>query len=197
MKYFTLNDDNREEAIRAAGSALKDGGVVIFPTDTVYGIAAHPDFPKAIERIREIKGRDENKPIAFLASSCDSPYGFGAVMPEQAKRIAKAFWPGALTLVLECNGIEEGFRVPDFAIAREVIEIAGGLLRVTSANLSSTPSLDEITEAMRPVFEKCDVVIDAGRCPGGVHSTVVRVTPDNCVKILRQGAIDITPCLMR
>ena len=97
----------------------------------------------------------------------------------------------------KCPLNKEGFRVPDFAIAREVIEIAGGLLRVTSANLSSTPSLDEITEAMRPVFEKCDVVIDAGRCPGGVHSTVVRVTSDNCVKILRQGAIDITPCLMR
>lgn len=191
MKYFTLNDDNREEAIRAASTALKGGGVVVFPTDTVYGIAAHPDFPEAIERIKEIKGRDENKPIAFLASSCESPSLFGAIMPVQAQKIAQSFWPGALTLVLECKGIEEGFRVPAHSIAREIIEASGGLLRVTSANLSGTPSLDAITPEMRPVIEACDVVVDGGRCSGGVPSTVARITPEGSVTVLRQGAIDI------
>lgn len=191
MKYFTLNDDNREEAIRAASDALKNGGVVVFPTDTVYGIAAHPDFPEAIDRIRKIKGRDEGKPIAFLASSPSSPTKYGAIMPEKAKEIAEKFWPGALTLVLQCKEAEEGFRVPAFAIAREIIEASGGLLRVTSANLSNKPSLDEITEEMQPVYEKCDVVIDAGKCPGGVPSTVARITPNGSLTILRQGAIEI------
>ncbi len=175
-----------------ARKTLSDGGVIIFPTDTVYGIAARPDRPEAIERIYRIKGRDDGKPIALLASNVDAPLVCGAKMPPAAIDLAEKHWPGALTLVLDCDGKTEGFRIPDMPLAIEIIKASGGLLRVTSANFSGDPAQDEITESLMPFCEKCDLVIDSGKCPGGEASTVVRITHAGDVTILRQGATEIT-----
>lgn len=187
MKLYKVGTVSEEEIIRGVADILLSGGVAVFPTDTVYGIAAHPKYPDAIGRIYEIKGRPDGKPIAFLASDCDAPKRFGASMPPVAIRNAKRFWPGALTLVLDCGETTEGFRIPDNDLTRKIIAACGGLLRVTSANLSGTPALAEITDAMGPVCEKCDAVVDGGRCPGGVASTVARITATGEVSILRQG----------
>ena len=193
MNRFTVGRGSREEAVDAAALALLAGGVVVFPTDTVYGIAAHPRFPEAVARIYAIKGRAGDKPIAFLASDAGAPARFGAAMPERARACAERFWPGALTLVLDCGGTFEGFRVPDCDLAREIIARCGGLLRVTGANLSGLPAQDEITDAMAPVCEACDVVVDGGKCRGGVPSTVAKFTADGGMEILRQGALILNP----
>lgn len=180
-----------QDAINAAAAALLAGGVVVFPTDTVYGLAAHPNHPKAIERIFQIKGRPDSKPIALLASDLSAPARFGASMPPLAHQLASRFWPGALTLVLDTKDSAEGFRIPAFPLARAIIAACGGLLRVTSANLSGHPASNHLSPELAPVCNAADVVIDAGLCPGGVASTVAKISADNSLTILRQGAIFI------
>ncbi|MBP5319505.1 MAG: threonylcarbamoyl-AMP synthase [Kiritimatiellae bacterium] len=168
---------------------LDAGGVVVLPTDTVYGIGAKPDCPGAMRRIRQIKGRPADKPIALLAADREAVEAFGATLPPAALRLAEAFWPGALTLVLPCGEREEGFRVPDLDLTRQLLKACGGVLRVTSANLSGQMPARSAVEALRDVGLEADLVIDGGISPGGVASTVVRVAPDNTLTILREGAI--------
>ena len=175
--------------LTAAAELLNSGGVVILPTDTVYGIAAHPARPEAVERIRAIKGRADDKPVALLASGIQAVTAFGAAMPAAARRLADAYWPGALTLVLPCGIGYEGFRVPDHAFTMALLVACGGTLRVTSANLSGSMPALSAAAALRDVGLEADMVIDGGISPGGVASTVVRVRADGAIRILREGAI--------
>ena len=159
-----------EETLDAAADLLNRGGVAVIPTDTVYGLAAHPSHPAAVERLYAIKGRDARKPIALLATDADAVTAFGATMPPAAAKLAADRWPGALTLVLPCGDGYEGFRVPDHAWTRKLLAKCGGALRVTSANLMG-------------LF--ADLVVDDGVSPGGVPSTVVKVLPDGQLQTLR------------
>lgn len=178
--------------VRAVAEALLGGGVAVFPTDTVYGIAAHPDFPEALERIYAIKGRRPDKPVALLASDAEAPQRLGAAMPPVARALARRFWPGALTLVLDVPGGTEGFRVPDSEIARAVLAACGGLLRVTSANFSGEPAARGFAEIPERLLAQCDAAIDGGVCPGGVPSAVVRVGASGAVEVLRAGGAEIS-----
>ena len=177
------------ETFESAAEVLCSGGVVVIPTDTVYGIAAHPDCRPAVERICTIKGRRSDKPIALLAADIESVMKFCGRVAPAAERLMEAYWPGALTLVLPCGDGFEGFRVPNHDRTRALIRACGGTLRVTSANLSgSMPALSAV-EALEDVGLKADLVIDDGISPGGVASTVVKVDADGTVTILREGAI--------
>lgn len=184
MKIFDMSACDRADAVRATADALLRGGVAVFPTDTVYGVAAHPDFPDALERIYSIKGRRPDKPVAFLASDASAPLKFGAAMPPRARELVRR-WPGALTLVLDCPGAAEGFRVPDSTIAREIIAACGGLLRVTSANFSGEPSPGRFDDIPASFIALCDVAVNGGPCPGGIPSEVVKITAGGEETILR------------
>ncbi len=177
------------ETLSSAVRILCSGGVVIIPTDTVYGIAAHPDSERAVSRICTIKGRPAGKPIALLAADPESVTAFGAEVPAKARKLMESFWPGALTLVLPCGQSSEGFRVPAHDQIRRVIKACGGTLRVTSANLSGAMPARSAVEALQEIGVEADMVIDGGICPGGVASTVVKVDADNTLTILREGAI--------
>lgn len=172
-----------------AKSILVSGGVVVLPTDTVYGIAAHPGSASAIRRILRIKRRPANKPIPLLAADKDAVCAFGAEFPPAARALAEAYWPGALTLVLSCGQVFEGFRVPNHENLRRLLKSCGGVLRVTSANFSGQQPALSAAAALCSVGSVSDLVIDGGISPGGVASTVVRVSPDNTVEILRESAI--------
>ena len=168
--------------LAAAVRVLNAGGVCVIPTDTVYGLAARPDFPEAVRRLYTIKGRAEQKPIALLAADADAASGFvGAVAAEVGRR----HWPGALTVVAQ----GEGVRVPDHAWARRLISACGGALRVTSANLSGNVAATDVPQALSDVGLSADLVVDDGVSPGGVPSTVARVAPDGSVEILRPGPV--------
>ena len=175
--------------ISEATTLLTKGCVVIIPTDTVYGIAAHPAQQEAVARICTIKGRPTGKPIALLASEPEAVERFGARVPEVAKRLAAWYWPGALTLVLPCGVGFEGFRVPAHEGARALIAACGGVLRVTSANLSGEMPATSAVSALKDVGLEADLVIDGGVSPGGVASTVVKVTDDGKLTVIREGAI--------
>ena len=175
--------------LETASQLLRDAGVAVIPTDTVYGIAAHPACPSAVARICTIKGRPTGKPIALLAADAEAVTAFGAVFSPSAQRLAAAYWPGALTLVLPCGRSHEGFRVPDHAFTRALLAACGGTLRVTSANLSGAMPAVSAVDALKDVGLEADLVIDGGVSPGGVASTVVKVDADGTLTVLREGAI--------
>ena len=174
-----------EETLDAAADLLNRGGVAVIPTDTVYGLAAHPAHPAAVERLYAIKGRDARKPIALLAADADAVSAFGATMPPPAAALAAERWPGALTLVLPCGDGYEGFRVPDHAWTRKLLAKCGGTLRVTSANLSGRRPATDAPQALADVGLDADLVVDDGVSPGGVPSTVIKALPDGTFQTLR------------
>ncbi len=188
MKTITVTPETRAAAVREAAAALMEGGVAVIPTDTVYGIAAHPRQAAAVARICAIKNRPAGKPIALLAANLDAVLRHGAVLPPAACKLAERYWPGALTLVLTCDGALEGFRVPDHPLTRELLAACGGVLRVTSANLSGGLPAVNAAEALRDVGLEADVMIDDGACSGGVPSSVVKATATG-LEIIREGAL--------
>ena len=170
-----------------AAEVLNGGGVAVIPTDTVYGLAARPDFAGAVDRLYTIKGRELKKPIALLASDIAAIERFGYAVSGKARELAERHWPGALTMVIG----KEGFRIPDHAKTRELIAACGGVLRVTSANLSGRRPATDAPQALRDVGLSADYVVDDGVSPGGVPSTVVRVREDGSLELLRQGAVEV------
>jgi len=172
-----------EEGLRAAADVLLSGGVAVIPTDTVYGLAAHPGFPEAVDRLYTIKARSLAKPIALLASDASAAEAFVGGFPAAAKSLER-HWPGALTIVV--GG--EGLRVPDHAWTRRLIAACGGTLRVTSANMSGRRPATDAPQALADVGLSADIVVDGGESSGGVPSTVVKVAGDG-FRILRQGAV--------
>ena len=189
MNRVRVTAKNRAEVVAEAAGILSRGGVIILPTDTVYGIACHPVFPDALQRIYRIKARDAGKPVAFLADGPEAPVRYGARFSPAAQTFAARFWPGALTIVADCGETTEGFRVPDRELTRDIIAACGGLLRVTSANPSGEPAAATADDpSVRAIADLCDLVLDDGPADSGVASTVVRDAPDGW-RILREGGI--------
>ena len=170
-----------------AAEVLNGGGVAVIPTDTVYGLAARPDCPAAVERLYTIKGREAKKSIALLACDIAAIERFGYRLTGRARELAERHWPGALTLVIGA----EGFRIPDHDRTRRLLAACGGVLRVTSANLSGRRPATDAPQALADVGLSADFVIDDGVSPGGVPSSVVRVRDDGSLEVLRQGAIQV------
>lgn len=182
-----------DAAIAEVAAVLMAGGVAVIPTDTVYGLAAHPACSAAVDRLYAIKGREARKPIALLASDSASVAAFlGRPLPSSARRLADEFWPGALTLVLPVDGgAYEGIRVPDHEWTRKLLAACGGTLRVTSANLSGGRPAVDAAEALADVGLSADLVVDDGPSPGGVASAVVKVDSNDTCAILRAGSLPL------
>lgn len=175
--------------LAAFASAIRAGAVAIVPTDTVYGVAAAPGNAAALARIVAAKGRDPSKPCQLLAASAEAVAAAGIPLHPAAAAVARRFWPGPLTLVLDLpGGGTEGVRVPDHPAARALCEAAGGLLRCTSANRSGeAPAVT--AEAAIAALPSADAAVDAGPAPGGVASTVAAVRPDGSVHVFREGPV--------
>jgi L-threonylcarbamoyladenylate synthase len=167
---------------------LKAGGLILLPTETVYGLAAAADRPEAEAAIYRAKARDPRKPIPLLAADIDAVARFGARFSPRARRVAERFWPGALTLILPVGDRWEGFRVPDHAVARAVASAAGGVLRVTSANLSGEPAAVTADQAGAALAGRVDLILDAGPCRWKQASTVVKAADDEWTMV-REGVI--------
>ena len=182
-------------ACETAAKILLNGGVAIIPTDTVYGLAAHPNHPAAVARLQTIKARENPKPVALLIDAPESLARFTQNPPPLATALAQRHWPGALTLVLDTPGGTEGFRVPNHAFCRGLIARCGGALRVTSANLTGQMPATTSAAALEALGLTADLLIDDGPSPGGLASTVIRIARDNTPALLREGAIPFFQCL--
>ena len=239
-------------------AALSRGELVVIPTETVYGVAADPRVPGAVERIYLAKSRSARKPITLMAADVSQVRDRGVDVPPAAARLAARYWPGPLTLVLKegrKSGVAEirppmeemegralrdrkhvasrelrppegkmegraparpeacgvagaspstvedgllegraprdrfiGFRVPDHPVTQAVLRAAGSLLAVTSANRSGDDAAVTAQDAAAALGDRVSLILDAGRSPGGVASTVVKVDGEQ-VEVLREGAI--------
>lgn len=177
-----------QKLISEAAVVLRQGWLIIIPTDTVYGVAACRENSKAVEMLRRLKHRPADKPIPILASDCMKIESIKAHFGKNARKLARCFWPGPLTLVLPVGNGWEGFRIPDHPVALAIIAASGGLLRVTSANLSGRRPAMTAGGALRQLGRGVKLALDSGPATGGVQSTVVKMEGEKAV-ILREGAI--------
>ena len=176
---------------------LKKGGVIAFPTDTVYGLGADAFNATAVERIYEIKNRPRHQQLPLLISDLERLTVLADPIPEIVWFLAKRFWPGGLTLVLPktdslpaylASGPTIAVRVPDHPVCLALIQRLGNPIIGTSANISGQPSVLTAEEVGQQLGGKIDFIINGGKCPGGRESTVVDVTCESPI-ILRQGII--------
>lgn len=195
--------------LREAAQAIVDGQLVILPTDTLYGLAADPRNAGAVRQVFTVKGRAGGQALPLIAADrAQVEQQLGPLSP-LAARLAEAYWPGPLTLVVPAPGTiaaevtggtgTVGVRVPDHAVARGVCEEAGTTVTATSANLSGrSPSADP-ARAVAGLEDSVALLLDAGPVPGSPASTIVDVTGAE-PRLVRQGAIeweDIRQCLKR
>ncbi len=189
---------NADDAIPHALKILNNGGLVAFPTDTVYGVGALAFDGKAIESIYAAKDRPIEKAIPILIADADDMDKVGMNIPTVAREIAKRFFPGPLTCVIPKQPTlpsavsatsTVGVRVPDHEVARALLRAAGPMA-VTSANISGQASPSTAEEVFAQLNGRIELIIDGGKTSGGVPSTVVDCTTDE-LKILREGPISL------
>lgn len=185
-----------EDLLEEPADIVRRGGLVIYPTDTVYGLGADPFNEHAVRRVYEVKRRPLDKPLPVLVSSIESAERL-VVFNRVARRLAERFWPGPLTLVLPVHADIPcivtacrrylGVRIPADEVALALIRLAGGYLVGTSANVSGFEPPSTAKDAIRQLGDQVDVVIDAGPTRHGVSSTVVDFSSSQ-PSITRRGA---------
>ena len=188
MSKRQAESEPRTASLADAVAALEAGFLVVFPTDTVYGVAADPRVEGARDKLYAAKRREPRKPIPILVSDAGVAGRLGAVFTPPARRLAARFWPGPVTMVLPVGDGFEGFRVPRHPVALALIKAAGGALYTTSANISGLPPAGSAAEALAALAPFVRVGLDGEPPPGGKESTVVKVD-GNAVSILREGAV--------
>jgi L-threonylcarbamoyladenylate synthase len=185
------------EVLQEAARALAAGLVVAFPTDTLYGLAVDPGNAHAVERLYAVKSRGFDQPLPLIA--CDlEQVGQAGVLTPLARALAREFWPGPLTLVLDAQPSLDtrvhaatghvAIRVPAHALARALARIAGHPITATSANIAGEPAAASATELSRDLTARVDVLIDGGPTVGGPPSTIVDVTTST-PSLVRAGVV--------
>jgi L-threonylcarbamoyladenylate synthase len=178
------------QTLEKARGVLLAGGLVIVPTETVYGIACDPAVPGAMDRLISAKGRDGDKPIACLAADGLQVKSASKHWNSGLDALAAKWWPGPLTIIVETSNGWTGYRVPDHAVAIELAKLCGRTLALTSANLSGEPDTKTALEAIASV--EADLALDSGPSAAkAIPSTVIKVDQDK-IECLREGRVPFT-----
>lgn len=198
MKLLTLE---APRALEQAIATMQRGGIVAFPTDTVYGIGASLAHPAALERIFQIKHRDQDRTLPLLVASPADLDKVTEHVDPVLFQLASAFWPGPLTIALPAGPSLPSFvvapdhtvgvRVPDHSVALTLAKRCGGAIAVTSANVSGQSPARRPEEIDPALAGELDLVLDGGIARGGLASTVIRLEGDTIV-FIREGAIPRT-----
>ncbi len=186
--------------VQEAAAVLRSGGVIVYPTETLYGLGADARNPEAVRRVFEIKKRPPDRAVTVILGSEDMLDEVVSSVPELARELTDVFWPGPLTLVLPARsdlptlllagGTTIGVRVPGDYLCRALSKELGGPITATSANISGGPDLIDPGDIERVLGEEVDLLIDAGPARSRVPSTVALVT-DRSVRVLREGRIRV------
>lgn len=200
-KYFDWKNNVDESELNKIKKILDNDGVIIFPTDTVYGIACNCFSEKAIKKVFDIKKRPENKPINVLSNNLDKIKLVSKNINEKEKFLINKYMPGALTIILDKNekvsdiltaGLDTiGVRIPKNNISLRILENVSYPLATTSANISGDSAGIKITDFLKEFDGVVDAIIDGGETDLKVASTIVRVESDNKLKIIREGTLKI------
>lgn len=193
-----LNQDNLESAVERAGQIIRRGGLVAFPTETVYGLGADGMREEAAAKIYAAKNRPSDNPLILHIWSRDQLYEFAAEVPEAAKKLMDAFWPGPLTLIFKKKpevpyGTTGGLntvavRMPNHPVAAALIRAAGTPVAAPSANTSGRPSPTRASHVVEDMDGRIEMILDGGECSIGLESTIVDVTGTVPV-LLRPGYV--------
>ena len=198
-KTYHVDPDNpNAEVINLAATVLRDGGLVVFPTETVYGIGALADSKFGAQEIFEVKVRPLDMPLPWLVENEDALDTYGVDIPEYAHRLARAFWPGPLSLVVTASDrVGKDFRAPDGTVAlrspdhevvTELIAAAGGPIIATSANTHGRPAPAAFDAVEERIIIAADLSLDGGETAHQQASSVVLCTGPEPV-VLREGAV--------
>ena len=189
-----------DELLQRATGILRAGGLVAYPTDTVYGLAADPTNASALDKLSEAKKRDPSQPVPHLIANTEMAASVAAGVPPLAGDRMQAFWPGGLTIILHkaqsaastasASAGTIGLRVPNHAVPRALSRLLGGPITGTSANITGGPEPLWADDVRRVLGDAVDLIIDGGRCRGDRPSTVIDCTRDP-PRILRAGAVSV------
>jgi L-threonylcarbamoyladenylate synthase len=194
---FKVLECSNYDHIASCASTLSDGGIIVFPTDTVYGIGCNPYYDESVERIFQIKDRSEDKPLPVMGYSISDIEKLVHMSP-LAKSLAQYFWPGALTIVSPCKdnnisrrvmagGDNLAVRIPGNRCTQSLLRLCKYLIG-TSANVSGRKPCTSSYEVLSSGLSGFDLVLDGGALGGGIESTIIEVI-DSSVRILREGVI--------
>jgi len=198
---LTVDPENPDrDVLGRAASVLRGGGLIAFPTETVYGLGANAKDAAAVARIFDAKGRPAANPVIVHVSDANEVLNVAASISETGKTLAERFWPGPLTLVLPkradipaivtAGGITVAVRCPSHPVARALIREAGVPVAAPSANRSTELSPTRAEHVLAGLDGRIDMILDGGPCPGGLESTVVDVSGPQ-PRVLRHGLIDV------
>lgn len=198
IRKITDDDDNNEIIIKTAADIIAGGGLVAFPTETVYGLGGDAFDVNASARIYEAKGRPSDNPLIVHIAALEDLYSLTDNVPEKALALAKEFWPGPLTMIVDkkscvpdtvTGGLSTvAVRLPSHKVARDLIKASGTFIAAPSANLSGRPSPTRAEHVIEDLSGRVDMIIDGGDIEIGLESTIVDLTEDVPV-ILRPGYI--------
>lgn len=199
-KYVNIKNEIDYNKLKKPAEVIKQGGIVIFPTETVYGIGTNGMDSQAIEKLYKIKERPYHKPISLLVSDIHMVNSVAKDITDLEYKLMESFFPGPLTIILKKKNIVPdiltagqntiGVRIPSGKIARKLIEYVGKPIATSSANISGKPSKTNMKNVMEEFKEQVDYFIDGGKSEIGIASTVIQVI-DGIPTILREGSISI------
>jgi L-threonylcarbamoyladenylate synthase len=196
---YKLTDENSSNTVALAVSTLIKGAIIVYPTETFYGIGAKYDNFGALSKVFNIKKREPEKPLPLIIGNIDELYLLTDFITCDARNLIKKYWPGPLTIIFKAlpnlsqnitfNG-KVAVRMPGESFALDLARAAGFPITATSANISDMPPAETASAVVEFFNDSIDLVIDGGKTPGGLPSTIV----DACegLKIVRKGALDIT-----
>jgi L-threonylcarbamoyladenylate synthase len=198
MLVFSVDPEAPDaEIVQQAADMVRSGGIVAFPTDTLYGLAVDPRNDQAIARLYEAKARDPGIAVPLIAGSLDQALDAAALTAADL-RLARAFWPGPLSIVVPASPMISAtllgpeatvaIRVPAHAVARALPLALGCAVTATSANISGTPPARTASDAIAALTNRIDAVVDGGAAPGGPPSTIVQLRKEG-PRLIRAGAI--------
>ena len=197
LRVITVATFGHVPAIAAAVDVLRRGGIVAYPTDTLYGLAVDPRNDAAVGRLFDLKGRSATSAVPLIAANEDQARAAGQ-FGDVESRLARAFWPGPLTIVvparaglspqLLAGATTVAIRVPAHDLARALADGLGFCVSSTSANSSGSAPVADPAALEDAIVAGVDLVLDAGVSPGGPPSTIVEVTKDG-VRLVRAGAV--------
>lgn len=197
-KITEHQEESNRAKIEAAGKIIREGGLVAFPTETVYGLGADALNPAASRKIYQAKGRPSDNPLIVHIADMDALEKIVSGIPWQARKLAEHFWPGPLTMILEKSGVVPrettggldtvAVRMPDHPVAQALIRAGGGYIAAPSANTSGKPSPTLAEHVAQDMDGRIPMILDGGAVGIGIESTIVDVT-EEIPMVLRPGCI--------
>ena len=189
-EILRLDDKDRyPENIRTAAQALRSGGIVAFPTETVYGLGVCADNDTAIDNLYSAKQRSRDKKLSIMIAEPDDVRKHVKQITPIANKLISSFWPGPLTIIFDLpDNRTVGIRNSSHHVVRDLLNAAGKSIVSTSANISGRPPATDAQQVISSFSDKVDVVLDGGSAEAGKPSTVIKIV-DNTFEIIRHGVI--------